>query len=79
MSCGPVGSGLSAEMAASGLEPMVDDSQRPSELAIKAGNKNTTPSSALANNANMNSENRLVGTKSLNQYAISESPQTSVV
>ena len=46
---------------------MVNDNHRPNELAIKAGNRNTTPNSALANNPNMNSENRLVGTKSLNQ------------
>ena len=66
-------------MVASGFDPIVYDSHRPNELAINAGNKNTTPSSALANKPNMNSEKRLVGTKSLNQYAIKESPQTSVV
>ena len=58
---------MSEEMVASGFDPIVDDSQRPNELAIKAGNRKTTPSKALESNPNMNSENRLVGTKSLNQ------------
>lgn len=58
---------MSDEMVASGSEPIVDDNQWPNELAINAGNRKTTPNRALANNPNMNSENRLVGTKSLNQ------------